>query len=511
MQQELILEMKNITKTFPGVRALSNVDLALHKGEVLAVVGENGAGKSTMMNILLGSFAPDSGEIIYKGRPFVPKSPADALENGISMIHQELTLVPDMTVSENVWLGQEERFTKGGYLRVAAREKATRQLLDEWGIDVAPGRRVMTLTMAEMQLVEIARAVSHSSEVIIMDEPTSSLTSGKIDILFTIIRALSRRGVAVIYITHKLDEVFAICDNVMVMRDGSNIDKKPVGDIGKDEMITKMVGRQVTNLYPKETVPIGDVMLQVEHFTRKGYFSDISFEVRAGEILGFCGLVGAGRSEVMECLFGIETADGGSVVKQGQALRIRGTGDAIQNRFAMVTEDRLRRGLVHILSVEFNIALAYLDKVSHLGFVDEKQVKADCADMVQSLNIKVSGLDQLCRQLSGGNQQKVILAKWMLTQSEVVILDEPTRGIDVGAKAEIYKLIGRLAGQGKAVILVSSELPELMGISDRILVMAGGRKMAEVDRADFDENTLMRYAFGGNGGHENGKAVGSDE
>ena len=496
MGQELFFEMRNITKVFPGVKALSDVDLFLNKGEVLAIVGENGAGKSTLMNIILGSLKPEKGEMNFKGKPFAPKNPAAALNAGISMIHQELTLVPEMTVSENIWLGQEKKFQTAGWMSIPKRDNATKTLLNELKIEINPRQKVKELTVADMQLVEIARSVSRASEIIIMDEPTSSLTNREIDMLYNIIRSLTKKGISVTFITHKLGEVFAICDNVMIMRDGRLIDRKPVSEITSDEMIAKMVGRDMSNLYPKEAAEMGDAILEVKHLTRRGYFNDISFSVRKGEILGFCGLVKAGRSEVMECLFGIEKADSGEVFINGKKLRINTTGDAIAHKMAMVTEDRLRRGLIHIHSVKKNIALAYLPKITKGGFVDAKQEDEDCERVKAATGIKASNLNQLAGQLSGGNQQKVIIAKWLLTESEVFIFDEPTRGIDVGSKAEIYKLMCKLAKEGKAIIMVSSELPEIMAISDRMIIMARGKMMAELNHNEYDENKIMHYAFG---------------
>lgn len=495
-QENRLFEMRHITKLFPGVRALSEVDLYLDKGEVLAVIGENGAGKSTLMNIMLGSIVPTEGEMRFKGEKFAPKNPADALNLGISMIHQELTLVPEMSVAENIWLGQEQKFSKMGLLDVKARDEATHELLKTLDINVKPQRKIRSLTVAEMQLVEIARAVSYDSEVIIMDEPTSSLTSREIEVLYNIIRSLTAKGIAVTFITHKLDEVFTICDNVMIMRDGQLIDRKPVGELTNDEMISKMVGRDISNLYPKESAEIGEVVLEVKNLTRKGYFNDVSFTVRRGEILGFSGLVGAGRSEVMECIFGIERANSGEVFIHGEKVKIESPRDAISHKMGMVTEDRLRRGLIHMLSLKFNIALAYLPKITHAGFVDDTKADADCERVREITAIKSSSLRQLAGQLSGGNQQKAIISKWLLTESDILIFDEPTRGIDVGAKAEIYKLMCKLAQEGRAVIMVSSELPEVMGISDRMVVMAHGEIIAELDRDEYDENKIMQYAFG---------------
>ncbi len=496
MSRELLFEMKNITKVFPGVRALSEVNLSLYKGEVLGVVGENGAGKSTLMNIMLGSLKPEEGEMTFHGKPFNPKNPSEALRAGIAMIHQELTLVPEMSVSENIWLGQEDKFRKGFILQLTERDKATEKLLKSLGIEVPIRKKVKSLSVAEMQLVEIARAVSYDSEVIIMDEPTSSLTRREIDILYKIVKSLNAKGVAITFITHKLDEVFATCNNVLIMRDGHVIDTKPIGEITSDEMIEKMVGREVTNLYPKEYAEIGDVLLEVKGLSRQGYFEDISFNVRRGEILGFAGLVKAGRSEVMECVFGIEKPTAGEIFKDGKKLKIMTTRDAINNGMAMITEDRLRRGLVHMHSVRSNLSLAYLPTIAKGGFVDRKVENEDCERVKEQTKIKATSLNQLAGQLSGGNQQKVIIAKWLLSQADLFIFDEPTRGIDVGSKAEIYKLMCALAQDGKAIIMVSSELPEVMAMSDRMIIMASGKQMAELNSCEFEENKVMHYCFG---------------
>ena len=496
MLNEIILEMKGIYKYFRGVTALNDVSLTVHKAEILALVGENGAGKSTLMNILLGALQPDGGEILFKGRKFLPGSPAAALNAGISMIHQELTLVPDMSVSENIWLGREQLFTKRGYLNISARDKATNELLSQLKINVDPAMPIKMLSVAQMQLVELARAVSYNSELIIMDEPTSSLTSSEISVLYDIVHSLSAKGTSIIFITHKLEGVFAICNTVTILRDGHFVDSKPIEALTKDEIIAKMVGRRVENLYPKEYADIGEVALEVKNFTREGCFSDVSFSVRKGEVLGFCGLIGAGRTELVESIFGIEKKTSGTLYLGGKETVIKSTKDAIAHGMAMVTEDRLRRGLIHKLSVKFNMSVAYLDRVCRFGFANDTQIEKDCASMREALAIKVSSLNQLGGQLSGGNQQKVIIGKWMMTEPEILILDEPTRGIDVGAKAEIYRLICKLAQEGKAIIMVSSELPELMGISDRIIVMANGHQMGEFEREHFDSSSIMQAAFG---------------
>lgn len=494
--QDIVLQVEGVSKKFPGVLALDEVRLELRRGEVLGLIGENGAGKSTLMNILLGSFAPDGGHMTLKGEPYAPKSPADALSRGISMIHQEISLVPAMTVAENIWIGREKKFSRFGVLQVKKRLEATYELLSRYGIQLNPNAEVGSLSIANMQLVEILRAVSYESDIIIMDEPTSALTQAEIDALYQIIRTLSAAGTGVIFISHKLEELFDVCHRVTIMRDGQYVDTRNSCEITKDELVHLMVGREISDMYPKADVTLGDVVLEVENLSRRGSFQNVSFSVRAGEILGFCGLVGAQRSEIMEALFGITPADSGVVKLRGVPISHKNTQAAIGNGLAMVTEDRLRRGAIHKLPVRVNMSLAYLKKICNFEFVNRKQERIDCMDMVGKMGIKLSSLEQEIASLSGGNQQKVILGKWLLTQPEVLILDEPTRGIDVGAKAEIYKLIGTLAAAGKAIIVVSSELPEIMGISDRILVVHEGQIVAESERGAFSQHELMQHAFG---------------
>lgn len=493
---KLLLEARGIVKTFPGVKALDMVQLELHEGEVVALVGENGAGKSTFMNILLGSLKRDSGELYLRGEPYEPQNPAQALESGVSMIHQELTLIPEMTVDENIWLGREKLYENHGYLNLKKRMQATRDLLSEYGIDLNPEVNVEHLSVAQMQQVELARALSYDADVIIMDEPTSSFTTKEIEQLYKIINILTERKKGVIFITHKLDEIFTACDTAVVLRDGQYIGKKATKDVTRDELIGMMVGRTISNLYPEKRSIVGDVILEVRNLSRKGYFEDVSFSVRAGEILGFCGLIGAGRSEVMECIFGMEKKTGGEIYINKKKVDIHIPRDAIKHKIAMVTEDRRDKGLMHMQSVKFNMSISYLDRIMKGCFVDRRAETEDCAEAAESVHVKMTGLSQGAGQLSGGNQQKVIIGRWLLTQPDVFILDEPTRGIDIGAKAEIYKLIMEMAQQGKAIIVVSSELPELMGICDRAIVMSRGKVTGEVDRSEFDEKRLMGYAFG---------------
>lgn len=491
-----LLSVKNICKRFPGVYALKGVDFKVYQGEIHALIGENGAGKSTLMKIILGIHKPTSGEMVFQGEIYSPKSPVEALGKGISMIHQEISLIPTISVSENIWIGRESKFGNKYFIDAKKQREATREILARLGLTISPDVDVSQLSIAEMQLVEIARAVSYDSDIIIMDEPTSALTNTEVEKLFDIIRDLSKKGKSIIFISHKLDEIRTICDSVTVFRDGEFIDRSWIKDVTQEQLVNKMVGREMNDMFPKEDAVIGTPVLEVEHLSRGNVVNDVSFTVRQGEILGFAGLMGAGRTEIMQCLFGIDKKDSGVIKLNGKEVTIHNSSDAINNKMAMVTEDRLHGGVIHSLSVKINTTLAYLKKVTKVGFVDIKKEKSDAEEMVKKLSIKIPSLDSEIALLSGGNQQKVIIAKWLLTQPEVLIMDEPTRGVDVGAKSEIYRLIGLLAKQGKAIIIVSSELPEVMGISDRILVIKDGSIAGELERTEFDSDKIMKCAFG---------------
>ena len=495
-EKEILLQLKGITKTFPGVKALNQVDFSLRKQEVHALIGENGAGKSTMMKIILGSYQPTEGEMIFKGEPYAPKAPIDALRKGISMIHQEISLTSTMSVSDNVWIGRESKFGSKLFVNKEKQEAATREILGKLGLDIEPDTEVSKLSIAQMQLVEIARAISYDSDVIIMDEPTSALTDAEVERLYKIIAELKAAGKSVIFISHKLEEIFRICDTITVLRDGEYVGQLDAKTSTKDQLVGMMVGRELSNVYPKLEVPIGEPVLEVEHFTQSGVFEDVNFTVHKGEILGFAGLIGAGRTEIMRAVFGVDPHQSGTLKLHGKVVENNSPTQAIANKFSMITEDRLRSGAIHDLPVRFNASIAYLKKVTRIGMVDRKQEKTDVVDMVEKMSIKVADLEGSIDQLSGGNQQKVILAKWLLTEPEVLIMDEPTRGIDVGAKAEIYKLMGQLAQQGKAIIMISSELPELMGVSDRIMVVRSGRIVGEFNRSEFSQEKIMSCAFG---------------
>ena len=490
---EYILEMKDITKEFPGVKALKGVQLKVRPGTVHTLMGENGAGKSTLMKCLIGIQRPTSGEIIYDGKKVEFGTPAEALNAGISMIHQELSPVPERPVCENLWLGRLPMKNRLMVDHKKMREDA-KELFDRLGLDLDPDAKMGDLTVAKMQMVEIAKAVSYDSKIVIMDEPTSAITEAEVEHLFRIIADLKKKGVAIIYISHKMDEIFQISDDISVYRDGEYITSDRAENLDVDKLITLMVGRKMDNIFPKVECPIGDVVLKVEGLSSGRAFHDVSFELHKGEILGFAGLVGAGRSEIMETIFGIRTKTAGHIYKDGKELDIKSPSDAIANKIGFLTEDRRGNGIVGLQSVGVNTILA---NIKAYGFVlDKKRMRKDAEEYSQTLNVKTPSLEQLIMNLSGGNQQKVLVGRWLLTDPDVLIMDEPTRGIDVGAKSEIHALITKLAGEGKAIIMISSEMPEVLGMSDRIVVMHEGEMTGIVDRKDATSDLIMKYATG---------------
>ena len=490
---EYILQMKDIVKEFPGVKALKGVKLDIRPGKVHALMGENGAGKSTLMKCLIGIYHKTSGTIIYDGNEIDFSTTQEALNSGISMIHQELSPVLERSVSENVWLGRQPMLNKIMVNHKAMREN-TLKLFEELGVDINPDELMKNLTVSQMQMVEIAKAVSYNSKIVIMDEPTSSLTDREVGHLFKIIRDLRDKGVAIIYISHKMDEIFEICDEVTVFRDGGYVGTEVVADITMDKLITMMVGRELTEMFPKVECPIGDVVLKVEGLNAGKLVKNVSFELHKGEILGFAGLVGAGRSETMEAIFGLRTVTSGKIYKDGKEIQNKTPVEAIENGFGFLTEDRRAKGIVPIRSLYDNTILSSLKKYGTP--LDHKQIKEDTAEYCGRIRVKTPSYDELIQNLSGGNQQKVLVARALLNDPEILIVDEPTRGIDVGAKAEIHTLISELAGQGKAIIMISSEMPEIMGMADRIIVMHEGDVTGELKRGEFDQETIMKYATG---------------
>ncbi len=490
---EYILEMENITKSFPGVKVLQGVTLQIQAGEVHALMGENGAGKSTLMKILMGIYTPDEGSMKMHGRPMVNKGPKDAMQHGISMIHQELNPVMDMMVFENVFMGREPRTPMR---RVDKRRMIaeTRRLLADLNIAIDALAYMRDLSVAQCQLIEIVKAISVGAKVIIMDEPTSAITDREVDTLFEQIARLRQQGVAMIYISHKMDEIFRICDRITVLRDGQFIGCDEARNLDQQTLIRMMVGRDITDVFPKADAEIGEVILEAKDIQLGRKVRDVSFQLRRGEVLGIAGLVGAGRSELVETIFGIRHKTGGQIFKNGRELRITHPRHAIRNGIALITEDRKTTGLDLIASVQDNITMASLGRVSRGGLLHKNQEKRAAHKYIQSLRVKAPDEKVLAGNLSGGNQQKVVIAKWLMTEPDVIILDEPTRGIDVGAKRDIYLLIGEFVKQGKAVIMISSEIPEIMGLSDRVLVMAGGRLTGELTREEFSQERIMTYA-----------------
>ena len=495
MDQDNVLIMEHISKSFPGVKALNDVQLTVRRGTVHALMGENGAGKSTLMKVLIGMYIPEEGEITFQGKKVKIENTQQALRMGISMIHQELSPEPYMTVAENIYLGREPL----GRLKLIDKKKMiadTRALLNRLEINIDPNTVMRNLSVANTQMVEIAKAISYDSSLIIMDEPTSAITEREVAHLFKIIRTLKEKGVAIIYITHKMDEVFQIADDITVFRDGRHISTVPAIETDRNSLIAMMVGRELTNLFPKEDAPIGEVILSVRNLTRNGIVHDVSFDLRRGEILGLSGLMGAGRTEVIEGLFGVKPLDAGEITIKGERVRIKSPQDAIRHGLALLTEDRKLSGIMGVLSVRDNMMIASLGSYAKGGFLNKRIINETCNREKTRLELKTPSMDQVIKLLSGGNQQKVLVSRWLLTVPEILILDEPTRGIDVGAKSEIHRLMSKLAQEGKAIIMISSELPEILGMSDRVLVMHEGRVGGVFERKDATQENIMRAATG---------------
>lgn len=491
---EYLLEMRNITKDFPGVKALDNVSFSLKSGEVHAIAGENGAGKSTLIKILAGAEQMTSGEIFISGEKVDIAGPLQAKKLGISVIYQEFDLIPHLSVAENIFLGREPR--KGPFIDWTRLYTQATEALERLGIDLSVRAPVEKLSVAQKQMTEITKAVSTDARIIVMDEPSATLTLRELAHLFDLVRTLKDRGVSVIYISHRLEELFDIADRVTVLRDGRLVTTSPVSEITRDKLVKQMVGRDLTRDYPRRTHTLGKEILSVNSLSREGSIDNISFSMREGEILGITGLVGSGRTEIARAIFGADAIDAGEIRVAGKKVVIRNPRDAIRAGISLATEDRKEQGLVLGMSVRENITLANLDALSTRGFVNRRSETDEALRLVESLAIKTPGLEQRVRNLSGGNQQKVVLAKWLFTDSRVVIFDEPTRGIDVGAKQELYRLMNDLAQQGVGIVMISSELPEVLGMSDRILVIHEGNIRAELSWEEATQEIIMSYATG---------------
>lgn len=494
--EEYLLEMNHITKQFPGVLALNDVSLKVKKGEVHSLLGENGAGKSTLMKILMNIYPQDKGEVVFKGEKRTRNEATieKSLESGIAMIHQELASFPDMTIAENIFLNREPK--KGIFVDEKKLNQETIELFRYIGMDVDPKKKIRSCTTSYIQMVEIARAVSLKADLIIMDEPTSAITDKETELLFNIIKKLKDDGKSIIYITHKMDEIFRIADVATVLRDGELIESRvSVAHTTEDKLISYMVGREMTQMYPEYEAQLGEVLLSVKHLSRQREFKDISFDVRAGEILGIAGMMGAGRSELVSAIFGITKPDSGEVYVKGKKMRPNDPAQSIENGMAMLTEDRKRTGLFLNMSVADNMSIPSLSEFKNGLFLSRDKIGRASTEQVRNMNVKTPSNDTPVASLSGGNQQKVLLGRWLHRNPDILIIDEPTRGIDVGAKYEIHKIICDLAKSGKAIIMISSEMPEILGVSTRVLVLSNGHLSAElVKDSDFTQETIMHYA-----------------
>lgn len=493
--QEVLLTMTNVSKSFPGVKALDGANLTVKSHSVHALMGENGAGKSTLLKCLFGIYAKDEGDILFLGQPVNFKTSKEALENGISMVHQELNLVRQRNVMDNLWLGRYP--LKGIFVDHGKMYRDTKAIFDELDIDIDPKEKVANLSVSQMQMIEIAKAFSYNAKIVIMDEPTSSLSEKEVDHLFKIIEKLKNRGCGIIYISHKMDEIFKICDEITILRDGKWINTVAVKDSTMDSIVSMMVGRELTQRFPPKTNTPQEVILQVENLTalNQPSIKDISFELRKGEILGIAGLVGAKRTDIVETIFGVREKQSGTVKLHDKIMENRTALEAINNGFALVTEERRSTGIYANLSIEFNSLISNMKSyISSFGLLSNKKMKSDTQWVIDSMNVKTPSHKTSIGSLSGGNQQKVVIGRWLLTQPEILMLDEPTRGIDVGAKYEIYQLIMQLAQKDKGIIMISSEMPELLGITDRILVMSNGRMAGIVETANTTQEEILQLA-----------------
>ncbi len=492
---DIKMRISGVEKSFPGVKALSNIEFSVRRGTVHALCGENGAGKSTLMKIIMGLYKADKGQIYIDEKPVEIKNPIQAREYGISMIAQELNYVPELSVEENLFLGRlpVNKFGKIDWKKV---RQETIKFLKEEKLPYEPSQKLKTLTVSDIQMLEIIKAVTNNAQIVIMDEPTSSITEREVKQLFDKIAELKAKGVSIIYISHKMDEVFQIADDITVLRDGSVVSTDRAEDLDLDTVISRMVGRKLSNVYPKEDIKIGEKAIEVENFSQDNLFENVSFYARKGEIVGFAGLVGAGRTEVMRTVFGLDPHKEGTVKIDGKPVVIKNTRDSIKNGLVMLSESRRDDGIVPVRSIQENATLASLKQYIYGGYTHKAKEKKEVKEMFGKMNVKAPSMDTEISKLSGGNQQKVLLARWMLCNPEIMILDEPTRGIDVGAKYEIYKLITDIVKEDKAVIMVSSELPELIGMCDRIYIMCQGRITGCITKEEFSQETIMKFATG---------------
>lgn len=488
MDNNYILTLKNITKEFPGVKALDDVTINIERGTIHGLVGENGAGKSTLIKVLAGIYQPNKGEIILDGKPCRFNSPIEARRAGISVVHQEIKLAEPLSVAENMFLGNVQ--LKNGLVDWKGMRRRAREIVEDLGMDIDINAQVSSLTVAKKQIVEIMHAINNNSRILIMDEPSAVLTDRELEVMFRIVKQLRDKGITIIYISHRLDEIFGLCSNVSVLRDGRHIDTIPVASVDRQGLINMMVGREMGQEYPKEVGNVGGTILEVKNLSR-GILQDISFEVKSGEVFGISGLVGAGRTELARAILGIDKPESGEVYVRGKKVHYRTFADAIRDGLGLIPEDRKLQGLVQIMSVKRNTTLVNMKRVLHAGVISSSLEEKLSKEYADKLHVVTPSMETEVQYLSGGNQQKVVIAKWLFQNSEILFLDEPTRGIDVGAKAEIYRLINRMAKEGKTIIMISSEMPELLGLCDRIMVMHEGHKMGELNAAEATQEKIM--------------------
>ena len=488
MDNNYILTLKNITKEFPGVKALDDVTINIERGTIHGLVGENGAGKSTLIKVLAGIYQPNKGEIILDGKPCRFNSPIEARRAGISVVHQEIKLAEPLSVAENMFLGNVQ--LKNGLVDWKGMRRRAREIVEDLGMDIDINAQVSSLTVAKKQIVEIMHAINNNSRILIMDEPSAVLTDSELEVMFRIVKQLRDEGITIIYISHRLDEIFGLCSNVSVLRDGCHIDTIPVASVDRQGLINMMVGREMGQEYPKEVGNVGGTILEVKNLSR-GILQDISFEVKSGEVFGISGLVGAGRTELARAILGIDKPESGEVYVRGKKVHYRTFADAIRDGLGLIPEDRKLQGLVQIMSVKRNTTLVNMKRVLRAGVISSSLEEKLSKEYADKLHVVTPSMETEVQYLSGGNQKKVVIAKWLFQNSEILFLDEPTRGIDVGAKAEIYRLINRMAKEGKTIIMISSEMPELLGMCDRIMVMHEGHKMGELNAAEATQAKIM--------------------